>query len=137
MERLLAAKEQVMITGSVVDEAIAAEVVRRRPERLPGIRAEIDHHLAIVRDWMAGQDVFEWIEPRGGVVGFPRVRPAIALDAERFYATLFEHHGTIVGPGHWFGQPRTSFRLGYGWPTSERLVEGLAALSAAAADAIG
>jgi aspartate/methionine/tyrosine aminotransferase len=132
LERLLAAKEQVMISGSVVDEAIGAEAYRRRPERLPRIRAGIQAHLAIVRDWIAGQDVFEWVEPRGGVVGFPRVRAGIRLDADRFHAVLFEEHGTIVGPGHWFGQPRTSFRLGYGWPTTERLREGLAALSAAA-----
>jgi len=136
MERLLAAKEQVLITGSVVDEAIGAEVVRRRADRLPGIRAGIDRHLAIVRDWMAGQEAFEWIEPRGGVVGFPRVRPELSLDEDRFYATLFERHGTIVGPGHWFDQPRRYFRLGYGWPTTERLEEGLAALSSAAAVAI-
>ena len=136
MDRLLAAKEQVLITGSVVDEAIGAEMVRRRAERLPGIRAGIDRHLAIVRGWMAGQEAFEWIEPRGGVVGFPRVRPELPLDEDRFYATLFERHGTIVGPGHWFDQPRRYFRLGYGWPTTERLEEGLAALSAAAAVAI-
>ncbi len=136
MEHLLAAKEQVMITGSVVDEAIGAEVVRRRPERLPRIRADIDRHLAVVRRWMAAQDIFEWIEPRGGVVGFPRVRPDLAFDADRFYRVLFERHATIVGPGHWFDQPRSSFRLGYGWPTTERLGEGLAALSAAALEAL-
>jgi aspartate/methionine/tyrosine aminotransferase len=137
MDRLLAAKEQVLITGSVVDEAIGAEVIRRRSDRLPGIRAGIDRHLAIVRGWLAGQGTFEWVEPRGGVVGFPRVRPEMPFDEERFYATLFERHGTIVGPGHWFDQPRRYFRLGYGWPTTERLEEGLVALSAAAMVAVG
>jgi len=40
-------------------------------------------------------------------------------------------HGTIVGPGHWFEQPRTHFRLGYCWPALPELREGLAAIDAA------
>ena len=35
----LAAKEQIQITGSLVDEAIAARALERRPELLPAIRA--------------------------------------------------------------------------------------------------
>jgi aspartate/methionine/tyrosine aminotransferase len=134
--RFLAAKEQILITDSVVDEAIGALAFERRPERLPVIRAGIDRALSATRRWIEGQDVFEWVEPRGGVVGFPRVRPGIPLDPDRFYPILFERYGTVVGPGHWFEQPRTSFRLGYGWPTLERLEAGLESLSAAAREAI-
>jgi DNA-binding transcriptional MocR family regulator len=67
------------------------------------------------------------------VVGFPRIRPGIAagIDVDAFYRILFEEHATIVGPGHWFEQPRTYFRLGYGWPTLDELREGLSALDAA------
>jgi aspartate/methionine/tyrosine aminotransferase len=74
---LLAAKEQIHITGSLVDETIGARALARREALLP----------------------------------------------ERF--------GTAVGPGHWFEQPRTHFRLGYGWPTLEELRAGLAAISLA------
>ena len=88
-----------------------------------------------MRDWLAADDRFEWIEPRGGVVGFPRFRPDVDVDVDDFYTGLFERHGTLVGPGHWFDQPRRHFRLGYGWPTLERLAEGLANLSLAATEA--
>ncbi len=132
-ELALAAKEQLVITGSVVDEAIAYEAVRRRDELLPPIRAASAAALGVVRDWMATQDVFEWHEPRGGVVGFPRVRPGLDIDTDAFYRTLFEGHGTLVGPGHWFERSDRAFRLGYGWPTLGQLSEGLAALSVAAA----
>jgi len=132
MERFLAAKEQILITNSVVDEAIGFEALRRRGELLPGIRARIAEALTLTRGWVAADPRFEWAEPRGGVVGFPRFRPDVAVDVDRFYELLFERHGTIVGPGHWFDQPRRHFRLGYGWPTLERLEEGLANLSAAA-----
>jgi aspartate/methionine/tyrosine aminotransferase len=133
-EQALAAKEQMVITGSTVDEAIGYEAVRRRDELLTPIRERSRRALDMTRAWMAGQDVFEWLEPRGGVVGFPRVRPGIELDTDRFYADLFERHGTIVGPGHWFEQDDRSFRLGFGWPTHEELAGGLAALSETAAD---
>jgi len=133
-QTLLAAKEQIVITGSVVDETIGYEAVRRRDELLAPIRARSAAARALTRRWMAGQDVFEWHEPRGGVVGFPRVRPAVELDMDRFYRRLFEGYGTVVGPGHWFEQSDRSFRLGFGWPSMERLQEGLAALSAAASE---
>ena len=136
-ETLLAAKEQVVIGGSVVDEAIGWEMYRRRPELLPPIRSRIETALATTRRWIAGDDGFEWVEPRGGVVGFPRIRPVARVDPVRFHERLFAAHGTIVGPGHWFERGRDEFRLGYGWPAADRLDAGLAALSATLAELRG
>jgi aspartate/methionine/tyrosine aminotransferase len=137
--RLLAAKEQILISGSLVDETIALAALRRRPTWLPEIRARIDAAFGITSRWLEGNPRFEWVPPRGGVVGFPRIRVDVAatLDVDRFYDGLFERHGTIVGPGHWFEQPRTHFRLGYGWPTLEELRGGLAALDEALDEARG
>jgi len=135
LERCLAAKEQILITGSVVDEAIAEVALTRRPERLPRIRAGIDAALATVRAWLADQELFEWVEPRGGVVGFPRFRRDMPVDLDAFYRILLSEYGTLVGPGHWFDQPRRHFRLGFGWPTPNELEQGLAALTASAVEA--
>ncbi len=134
-ERFLAAKEQILITNSVVDEAIAEVAMARRPERLAVIRPAIALALAAVRAWMAAQDTFEWVEPGGGVVGFPRFRPEVDVDIDAFYRILLERYGTVVGPGHWFDQPRRHFRLGYGWPSPDDLEAGLAGLIAAATEA--
>ncbi len=133
--RFLAAKEQILITNSVVDEAIGEVALDRRPDRMPGILAGIETALGTVRDWMAGQDLFEWVEPRGGVVGFPRFQADVPVDVDAFYRILFERYGTLVGPGHWFDQPRRQFRLGYGWPTAIELEQGLAAIMASAVEA--
>jgi aspartate/methionine/tyrosine aminotransferase len=131
-ETLLAAKEQMVICGPTLDEAIAGRVLADRGRILPPIVDDVRARLTTVREWMDAQDVFEWIEPSGGCVGLVRVRPDIQIDTKRFYDVLLAVHGTYVGPGHWFEVDDRSFRLGYGWPTVAELGAGLEGLSAAA-----
>ena len=134
-ETLLAAKEQVVICGSTIDEHIAGRVLADRKRLLPPIVADVRERLGMVERWMAGQDTFEWIRPSGGVVGLVRFRPEIEVDDARFHHTLLADHGTYVGPGHWFETSDRYFRLGFGWPTHAELATGLDALLAAAGDA--
>ena len=129
-ETLLAAKEQILLAGATIDEELAARVLEARPRLLPVIRAKVARHLEIVRSWMASQDVFEWVEPRAGVVGFVRFRGEV--DPDVFYDSLLRDHGTYVGPGHWFDQDRRGFRLGFAWPETDELERGLAGLLSAA-----
>jgi len=134
----LAAKEQIVIAGPVLDEEIAWRVYRRRRELLPEIMADVGQRLATLRNWMEAQETLEWVEPEGGVVAFPRIRSEARVDVERFYRVLNERHSTWVGPGHWFEQDRRCMRIGFGWPTPAELAEGLGnvglALEAAARD---
>jgi aspartate/methionine/tyrosine aminotransferase len=131
-ETLLAAKEQILLAGATIDEELAARVLEARPRLLPVIREKVARHLGIVRAWMAAQDVFEWVEPRAGVVGFLRFRDGVEVDVDEFYESLLRDHGTYVGPGHWFDQDRRGFRLGFAWPETDELERGLAGLLAAA-----
>jgi len=73
---------------------------------------------------------------RTTVVGFPRFKEHCNIDIDAFYKTLFEEHGTVVGPGHWFEESRRSFRLGYGWPTLQELQKGLQAIDATIASVL-
>jgi len=129
MTTFLAAKEQIHITGSLVDEAIAARALERRAELLPAILAGIEEALATVRARLAGEPRIAWVEPRGGVVGFPWIRAEAGVDPDAFHRVLAERHATAVGPGHWFERPRSFFRLGFGWPPPAELAEGLARIS--------
>ena len=133
----LAAKEQVMIGGPVLDEEIGWQVYRRRAELLPAIVAGARRGLATVAAWIAGEAALEWVAPEGGVVCFPRIRAAAGVDVERFHRTLTSEFATFVGPGHWFEQDRRHMRLGFGWPTEVELAEGLANVSRALAAARG
>jgi aspartate/methionine/tyrosine aminotransferase len=130
--KLLSGKEQIGICNSVVDEEIGYQAFSRRDTWLPFIRARIGEAFAVTREWIAGEELFEWIEPQGGVVCFPRIKPEVEVDMDRFYKLLLEEFGTYVGPGHWFEQPERQMRVGYGWPTVSELKAGLAGLSAAA-----
>jgi aspartate/methionine/tyrosine aminotransferase len=136
METLLAAKEQIFICGAVLEEELAARVLERRATVLPLVQGKTQRHLALVRDWIDGHELFEWVEPAAGVVGFPRIRPEIDVDIDGFYRALLEEHGTYVGPGRWFDQDPRFFRLGFAWPTADELEGGLEGLDLAAAGSI-
>lgn len=71
MEAFLAAKEQIYICGSVVDEYIAFSFLQHRDQHWPGIQADIQAKFASVRDWMSQHSLLEWVQPGGGVVCFP------------------------------------------------------------------
>ena len=133
METFLAAKEQIFICGAVLEEELSARVLERRSAVLSLVHAKTRKHLAVVRDWIDGHELFEWVEPEAGVVCFPRIRPEIDVDIDDFYRALLEEHGTYVGPGHWFDQDRRFFRLGFAWPGEEELERGLEGLDLAGA----
>lgn len=131
METFLAAKEQIGICGSVVDEEIAFQTLQQRGSWLPIVHTRIREALSTTRAWIGGEDLLEWVEPAGGVVCFPRIAPEAPVDVDTFYRVLTEDFGTYVGPGHWFEQDRRFFRVGFGWPTVDELRGGLAGISAA------
>ena len=135
MELFLAAKEQIFICGAVLDEELTARVLEQRAHVLARIREKTRRHQEIVRSWIEDHELFEWVEPRAGVVCFPRLRPDTGPDLDRFYRALLNDHGTYVGPGWWFDQDPHFFRLGFAWPTEQQLRNGLQALDAAARDA--
>ena len=131
MTTFLAAKEQIHICGPVLDEAIAFHYWQQKDNYFPAIRADIRQKFGIVKAWMEQQNDFEWVEPAGGCVGFPRLRRPEEGDIDRFYRTLLEDYGTYVGPGHWFEMPRHYMRLGFGWPDKNSLGAGLLGLGQA------
>jgi aspartate/methionine/tyrosine aminotransferase len=129
-ELFLAAKEQMSICGSVIDEWVAQRILADRTRILEPIRTQMRRRLKVVSEWIAGEELLEWIPPQGGVVCFPRMRTDSAQGTASFYRQL-QAQGAHVGPGHWFEMSDRYFRLGYGWPTSQDLERGLEAISAA------
>jgi len=127
----LAAKEQIGICGSVIDEAIARSMLERRDPFLSSLLPDMAKRRDIVQAWIDREPLVDWVRPQGGVVGFPRLNVDAGFDLDRFYARLLEEHGTYVGPGHWFEMPKRFFRVGFGWPKEAQLRGGLEAISVA------
>jgi aspartate/methionine/tyrosine aminotransferase len=130
-ELFLAAKEQISICGSVIDEWVATRILENRSAFIEPTMMEMRIRRHLVAEWIAGDELLEWVAPSGGVVCFPRMRAEPVGGTDAFYKRLLEQHGTYVGPGHWFEMPDTYFRLGYGWPTRDELKAGLVGISKA------
>ncbi|HVW59914.1 MAG TPA: pyridoxal phosphate-dependent aminotransferase [Puia sp.] len=125
MERFLAAKEQIHICGSPLDEEVAFRFMQQREGHFQRITRDIREKFATVKTWMQGQDDLEWVEPEGGCVCFPRIKRPAQTDIDGFYGKLLKKYGTYVGPGHWFEMPDHYMRIGFGWPAAGSLEEGL------------
>jgi aspartate/methionine/tyrosine aminotransferase len=131
MEQFLAAKEQISICGSVINEWVAEEILAKRDAFLEPTLNEWRRRLDRIAEWIAGEPLLEWVRPTGGVVCFPRMVADPPGGTDAFYRRLLGEHGTYVGPGHWFEMPDRYFRLGYAWPSADELEGGLAGISAA------
>ncbi len=137
-EKFFAAKEQIQICGSALDEEIAYQFYSKKNDFLPKIQKNLKDRFGILKAWITEQNHFEWVEPTGGCVAFPRLKAPFReqIDPDRFYKILNEKFGTFVGPGHWFEQDRMSMRIGYGWPSEEELERGLRNITAAIQEAL-
>lgn len=125
MHNFLAAKEQICLCNSVVDEEIAYYLISNKQHFISEHHTFIRRNFSYMKEWIAQQPYLEWIEPQAGVICFPRLKAEYKLDAEKLYSTLYNEYATIVGPGHWFEQDKTYMRIGFGWPLYDELKQGL------------
>ena len=126
MEKLLAAKEQIHICNSVVDEEICYQYLQKKDVYFGKIQTMVRNNLLTLEQWIGQHPHLEWVKPSGGVVCFPRFRRETSLDSASFYSRLLHEYKTYVGPGHWFEQGKEFFRLGFGWETEPVFQRGLA-----------
>jgi aspartate/methionine/tyrosine aminotransferase len=125
MGDFLAAKEQICLCNSVIDEEIAFYLLNNRAQFIAPNHAHIHVNFHYLKQWFARQRFLEWVEPQAGVVCFPRLKPGIQLNAESFYETLYQQYATIVGPGHWFELDKVYMRIGFGYPHAARIKAGV------------
>lgn len=121
----LAAKEQMHICNSVVDEEICYQYLLKKESYFTAIKQEVGFCFDVLEKWLTKHTYLESVKPSGGVVCFPRFKEKVNIDIEKFYTALLQTYKTYTGPGHWFEQSKRSFRLGLGWETREAFVKGL------------
>ena len=125
METFLAAKEQILITNSVIDEEIAYRYLVNKEKLFGPVKETITKNFSVLKNFMENQDLLEWVEPRGGCVCFPRIKSGIAVDLMRFHDLLLHKYSTYVGKGHWFEEDGRYMRIGYSWDETDKLKKGL------------
>ena len=131
-ETFLAAKEQISICGSTIDEWIAEQILSKGPEILTKTKQEMQARLDRVSACILTEEQYlEWVRPAGSVVCFIHIKKEPVGGISAFYERLLKTYGTYVGPGRWFERPDTFFRLGYGYPTIPELETGLDRISRA------
>jgi aspartate/methionine/tyrosine aminotransferase len=125
METFLAAKEQISITNSVIDEEIAYQYLKRKEELFAPNMQIIKKNFSLLKQFMEQQKVLEWVEPKGGCVCFPRIKKNTKVDTDKFHDILLNKYATYIGRGHWFEEDARSMRIGYSWDKTGKLIKGL------------
>jgi aspartate/methionine/tyrosine aminotransferase len=113
LARLAAFKDYTTICSSAPSEVLALIALRARDRVLARNRAIVAANLplldAFFERW-AG--TFEWVRPRGGSIGFPRLLADVPID--RFAEDLVRETGVLLLPGTVFDDTDNRFRIGFG-----------------------
>jgi aspartate/methionine/tyrosine aminotransferase len=113
LARLAAFKDYTTICNSAPAEVLALIALRARDRVLARNRAIVEANMplldAFFERW-AG--TFEWVRPRGGSIGFPRLLRPLPID--RFAEDLVAETGTLIMPGTVFADTGNHFRIGFG-----------------------
>jgi aspartate/methionine/tyrosine aminotransferase len=111
--RIWSFKDYLTICNSGPSELLALMALRARKKILDRNRQIIVQNLIhldrFFADW-AG--VFEWVRPRGGSIGFPRLIGEEPI--EQFAARLVTEEGVMILPGSVFEHAGNHFRIGMG-----------------------
>ena len=131
--RLIIAKMNTVISGSVLDEALATGLLKHREGVLAGKRQLLSRGLATLCAWCDSEkDRIEWIRPNAGALCCMRLRSDLfdEMAVSRFWK-LLPQHDLQLACGEWFGESDRVFRLGFGYLAEEKLGTALKALSLA------
>jgi aspartate/methionine/tyrosine aminotransferase len=131
--RLTVAKMNTVISGSVLDEALAAALLRNREGVLSSRRRLLAGALEELATWCEReQKRIEWVRPDAGALCCLRLRRDAFDDVvvSRFW-DLLPRYDLQLACGTWFGESDRVFRLGFGYLPAARLGSALAALSSA------
>src|ERR1035437_6300540 len=113
LTRLAAFKDYTTICNSAPSEVLALIALRARDRVLARSRGIVLGNLPLLDEFFSRwAGVFEWVRPRGGSVGFPRLVADVPIDS--FVEGLVRETGVLLVPGTVFADTSNRFRIGYG-----------------------
>ncbi len=129
--RLTVAKMNTVLSGSVLDETLAAALLRNKESVLAPRRQLLAGALEELTTWCHGERRHvDWVRPDAGALCCLRLRSDTFDEGAvaRFWSAL-PGHDLQLASGQWFGESNRVFRLGFGYLPAARLSPALAALS--------
>jgi aspartate/methionine/tyrosine aminotransferase len=123
LERIAALKLYTTICSSAPSELLVALALRHGERLVAASRELVLANLPLIDDLLARRrELFEWVRPTVGPIGFPRV--AGGFDVQAWCEQIAEHAGVLLLPGAVYGQPR-HVRLGFGRANLAQAIERL------------
>jgi aspartate/methionine/tyrosine aminotransferase len=113
LARCAALKDYTTICAPAPSEVLALIGLRARDVVIERSRAIVLGNLARLDAFLdTWQGTFDWVRPKGGSIGFPRL--AADLPADAFAQALVESEGVLLLPASVFGYPGNHVRVGFG-----------------------
>ena len=124
-QRMAALKDYTTICNSAPSEFLAELALRHREKLIERNLGIIRANLTVIDDlFVRRADLFRWVRPQAGSMGFPRL---VKGDVEDFCDRLVRGAGVLLLPGSVYDDRRNHFRLGLG---RKNLPEAVARLEA-------
>jgi aspartate/methionine/tyrosine aminotransferase len=115
-------KNYMAVCNSAVSEFHAVTALRNK-EAIASSRRRICLSNMVLLDEFFEEyaDLFEWVRPKSGCVGFPRLKSELSV--EEFAQQLVDGPGVLVMPASVLGFDGNFFRIGFGRTTMPRSLE--------------
>jgi aspartate/methionine/tyrosine aminotransferase len=121
-----ALRQRLAAFKDYTSKILAIIALRAKDTLLDRNMSIVKHNLALLETFFAHHaSMFEWVTPRAGTVGFPRLRSSIPV--EEFAKGLLEKTGVLIAPGSLFDHPHNHFRIGFGRRNMPEALDRLAA----------
>jgi aspartate/methionine/tyrosine aminotransferase len=112
LDRITELKLYTTICSSAPSELLVALALRHGDRLVARSRQLVLGNLPFLDDLLARRgELFEWVRPTAGPIGFPRV--AGDFDVQAWCEEIAERAGVLLLPGSVYGQPR-HVRVGFG-----------------------
>lgn len=122
-ERMASLKDYTTICNSAPSEFLAEVGMRHRQKLAQRNINIIKNNLTVIDNlFKRHADLFSWVRPRAGSMGFPRL---LKGDVEAFCDDLVRKAGVLLLPGSMYDDSHNHFRMGLGRKNLPRAVERL------------
>ena len=122
-ENMASLKDYTTICNSAPSEFLAEVAMRNRQKLAYRNLDIIKHNLTVIDDLFDRHaDLFSWVRPKAGSMGFPRL---LKGDVEDFCDELVKKAGVLLLPGSMYDDSSNHFRLGLGRKNLPQAVERL------------